>query len=171
MPLQISWRNVSEIHTIEQQSLAVFGAELVLTLAGDVIIDTNWVVSGREFELADTDLGRRIQRFLVHPDGEILTIALQSQGSSFCNGVWSALMEIPLGQVLSYAELARQLGSAPRAVAQACRKNPYPGIIPCHRVVATSGIGGFMGQAHGDFVEFKRRILACEREIVGEVGR
>ena len=171
MPLQISWRNVSETHPIEQQSLTVFGAELMLTLAGDVIVDTDWVLSGREFESANTDLGRRIQGFLTNPEGEYLAISLQSQGSLFCNRVWNALTEIPLGQVLSYAELARQLGSAPRAVAQACRKNPYPGIIPCHRVVATSGIGGFMGQAHGDFVEFKRRLLACEREIVGEVGR
>lgn len=171
MSLKISWSCVSETHPTGQQSLAVFGAELVLTLVADVIVDTNWVISDREFELADTDLGRRIQRFLINPDGENLSIALQSQGSLFCNRVWTALMEIPFGQVLSYAELARQLGSAPRAVAQACRKNPYPGIIPCHRVVATSGIGGFMGQAHGDFVEFKRRLLAYEREIAREVGR
>ncbi len=171
MSLQISWQWVSEIQPREQQSLAVFGAELVLTLAGDVIVDTDWVVSGREFEPAESDLGRRIQRYLINPDGESLAIALQSQGSSFCNRVWGALIEIPFGRVLSYAELARHLGSAPRAVAQACRKNPYPGIIPCHRVVATTGIGGFMGQAHGDFVEFKRRLLAYEHQIAREAGR
>jgi methylated-DNA-[protein]-cysteine S-methyltransferase len=59
--------------------------------------------------------------------------------------VWSALRRIPRARVRSYGELARSLRSSPRAVGQACRSNPLPLLIPCHRVVSAQGLGGFMG--------------------------
>ncbi len=87
---------------------------------------------------------------------------LAEQGTAFCYRVWQALLEIPPGQVRTYGELARQLGTFPRAVAAACRANPYPIIIPCHRAVARSGRGGYCGQSHGAALEIKRWLLRHE---------
>jgi methylated-DNA-[protein]-cysteine S-methyltransferase len=75
------------------------------------------------------------------------------------------LLNIPCGQVISYLQLAQKISSGPRAVAQACRNNPYAGIIPCHRVVAKAGIGGFMGQSQGPMVQLKRQLLDYEYSV------
>ena len=71
-------------------------------------------------------------------------------GTQFQQRVWRAIYAIPFGETLSYGQLADQISSGPRAVANACGANPYPIIIPCHRVVAKAGIGGFMqGKKNG----------------------
>jgi len=65
--------------------------------------------------------------------------------------------------VLTYGQLARQLGSVPRAVGQACGANYFPIVIPCHRVVSSSGIGGFAHHAEdGFFRNVKRWLLTHE---------
>lgn len=87
---------------------------------------------------------------------------LAEQGTAFCRRVWQALVEIPPGQVRTYGELARQLGTFPRAIAAACRANPYPIIIPCHRVVARTGLGGYCGKSRGATLEVKRWLLHHE---------
>ena len=69
---------------------------------------------------------------------------------------------IPCGHVLTYGEIAAQLGSSPRAVGQACGNNPIPIVIPCHRVVAKSGMGGFMHHNGGFALDIKRWLLAHE---------
>ncbi|MDX8401886.1 MAG: methylated-DNA--[protein]-cysteine S-methyltransferase [Mariprofundaceae bacterium] len=70
----------------------------------------------------------------------------------------AALLAIPPGNTRTYGELARRLGSSPRAVGQALRANPQPILIPCHRIVAANGLGGFSAG-----IEWKRRLLAFER--------
>jgi len=65
------------------------------------------------------------------------------KGTSFQRKVWSFIDSIPQGTVVTYGHLAKKIGSAARAVGGACGANPYPLIVPCHRVVANSGIGGF----------------------------
>ena len=65
-------------------------------------------------------------------------------GTDFQQRVWQAIASIPLGQTRTYGQLAQQIGSGSRAVANACGANQLPLIIPCHRVVAQNGIGGFM---------------------------
>ena len=68
-----------------------------------------------------------------------------------------ALMMIPSGEVRTYGELAGLLASAPRALGQSLGANPLPILIPCHRVVAADGIGGF---SYG--TEWKEKLLAFE---------
>jgi len=68
------------------------------------------------------------------------------------------LLSIPMGETLSYGEVAKQLGTAPRAMGQALGANPLPLLIPCHRIIAAHGLGGF---ACG--LEWKRRLLAFEQ--------
>lgn len=65
------------------------------------------------------------------------------KGTVFQRKVWDLIDEIPVGQMKTYGRVAQELGSGPRAVGGACGANPYPLIVPCHRVVAQSGIGGF----------------------------
>jgi methylated-DNA-[protein]-cysteine S-methyltransferase len=87
--------------------------------------------------------------------------AIKQHGTPFQQRVWKAIGEIPCGRVLTYAELAAQIGSGPRAVANACGANNLPLIIPCHRVVAKNGIGGFM-QGNPDGLKVKKWLLKHE---------
>jgi len=70
-------------------------------------------------------------------------LPLAPEGTSFQQRVWRALCAIPPGQVRRYGELAHSLGTGSRAVGGACRANPIPILIPCHRVVAAAGAGGY----------------------------
>ncbi|MFQ5658945.1 MAG: methylated-DNA--[protein]-cysteine S-methyltransferase [Gammaproteobacteria bacterium] len=67
------------------------------------------------------------------------------RGTEFQRRVWQALQRIPVGLVMTYGELARKLNTGSRAVGQACRSNPVAVLIPCHRVIAANGLGGYMG--------------------------
>ena len=90
------------------------------------------------------------------------SLPLQPMGTPFQLSVWEALRRIPAGQTQSYGEVAHQLVSGARAVGGACRANPIPVIIPCHRVVAAHGMGGFMGVTAGRGIQLKQRLLAHE---------
>lgn len=89
-------------------------------------------------------------------------LPLELTGTRFQRRVWRALQRIPSGRVVTYGALAATLSSAPRAVGGACRANPVPIVVPCHRVVARNGIGGFMGRRAGAAVTRKRRMIAHE---------
>ena len=84
-------------------------------------------------------------------------------GTPFQLRVWHALMRIPAGRPMTYGNLARRLGTAARAVGQACGANPLPILIPCHRVVAVRGLGGFMHADSGMPLDVKTSLLAHER--------
>jgi methylated-DNA-[protein]-cysteine S-methyltransferase len=87
------------------------------------------------------------------------------QGTAFQQRVWQALRAIPCGEVRTYGELAARLGSGARAVGNACRHNPVPVIVPCHRVVGAAGIGGYAGRTAGRELERKRWLLRHEGVI------
>lgn len=88
---------------------------------------------------------------------------LRPEGTPFQQQVWSALRRIPFGQTVSYGDLARELGrpGGARAVGQANGANPIPIVIPCHRVVARNGLGGFSAGLHR-----KERLLALENHLL-----
>ena len=83
----------------------------------------------------------------------------------------AALLAIPPGETRTYGQLARSLGSSPRAVGQACRANPVPLVVPCHRVVSARGPGGYAGAAEGRPAEIKRWLLAHERGLENDPNR
>ncbi len=89
-------------------------------------------------------------------------LPLDFSGTVFQCRVWQAIARIGAGKTLTYRQLADQLNSAARAVGGACGKNPIPLIIPCHRVVAARGIGGFMQSQKGLPIQIKRWLLAHE---------
>lgn len=96
------------------------------------------------------------------PKESVIAVRLAPRGSAFQRRLWARLRAIPRGQTLSYGALARELGSSPRAVGQACRANPWPILTPCHRVVAARGLGGFVGARAGRGLAIKRWLLHHE---------
>jgi methylated-DNA-[protein]-cysteine S-methyltransferase len=90
------------------------------------------------------------------------SVATEPVGTAFQRRVWQAIAAIPAGCTRTYSEIAAELGSSPRAVGGACRANPYPLLVPCHRVVAVNGLGGFAGDTKGRLLAFKRRLLTHE---------
>ena len=104
---------------------------------------------------------RQLERYREDPDARF-DLPLLVEGTPFQRRLWDALCEIPRGRTLTYGELARRLGGEPRAVGQACGDNRLPIVIPCHRVVAANGIGGFAHATEGYLLEAKRWLLAHE---------
>ncbi|WP_206953814.1 methylated-DNA--[protein]-cysteine S-methyltransferase [Trinickia acidisoli] len=105
---------------------------------------------------------RQIERYMADA-GAPFDLPLANAGTPFQRRVWQAMCEIPLGSVMTYGALARQVGGVPRAVGQACGDNPFPLVIPCHRVVAANGLGGFSHHAgDGFYPRVKRWLLAHE---------
>lgn len=90
-------------------------------------------------------------------------ITIQVAGTAFQQSVWNAISAIKVGETLTYSDIADQLNSSPRAVGNACRANPVPIIVPCHRIVSKSGIGGFDGQREGNNIDVKHWLLEHER--------
>ncbi len=105
------------------------------------------------------DLAQALRSFFA---GESIGngIRLHLIGTAFRRSVWSVIRSIQPGETWSYGKVAAQLGSegSARAVGGACGANPIPILVPCHRVVAHSGLGGFTGG-----LALKRQLLACDR--------
>jgi methylated-DNA-[protein]-cysteine S-methyltransferase len=96
-------------------------------------------------------------------------IPLAPAGTSFQQRVWDEMCRIPYGETITYGELARRVGSAPRAVGGACGSNPIPIIVPCHRVVAAAGKpGGYSGVGG---LDTKAWLLSHERTTVARHAR
>lgn len=93
----------------------------------------------------------------------IFDVPIALDVSDYHRQVLNALKEIPVGSVSTYGALAKKLNTSARAVGGACRRNPLPLIIPCHRVVSASGLGGFAGATEGRLLEIKQWLLNHER--------
>lgn len=104
---------------------------------------------------------RQIERYIDDPQFRF-DLPFEFDGSEFRRRVWRAICAIPAGRTLTYGEVARALHSAPRAVGGACGANRIPLVIPCHRVVAQSGIGGFMNARGGAPIAIKQWLLRHE---------
>ncbi|MDQ5849854.1 MAG: methylated-DNA--[protein]-cysteine S-methyltransferase [Pseudomonadota bacterium] len=104
---------------------------------------------------------RQLERYRSDPDTRF-DLPLLIEGTPFQRRLWDALCEIPRGKTLTYGELARRLGGEARAIGQACGDNRLPIVIPCHRVVAANGIGGFAHARGGYLLEAKRWLLMHE---------
>ena len=106
---------------------------------------------------------RQLRAYLRNPRHEF-TLPLAPAGTPHQRKVWQQISAIPSGKTRSYGELAIRIKSAPRAVGGACGANPYPVVVPCHRVVAASGgLGGFARQRGGFLLDIKRWLLAHEQ--------
>ncbi|MEO7494159.1 MAG: methylated-DNA--[protein]-cysteine S-methyltransferase [Massilia sp.] len=105
----------------------------------------------------------QVARYLADADF-VFTLPLAELGSAYQHKVWSAISAIPRGTVRTYGQVAKHIGSAPRAVGQACGANWFPLVIPCHRVTAAGGLGGFSNHddENGFHLSVKRWLLKHE---------
>ncbi|KAK1708035.1 6-O-methylguanine DNA methyltransferase [Colletotrichum lupini] len=114
------------------------------------------------------------------PEGEGMKTQLdridRSNRTAYEKRVWTALCQVPKGQITTYGILAAHLKSSPRAVGNALRRNPFAPQVPCHRVVATGGaLGGFKGKwpknGEGITLDEKRMLLRKEGVKIDSSGR
>ncbi|MGZ3157573.1 MAG: methylated-DNA--[protein]-cysteine S-methyltransferase [Burkholderiaceae bacterium] len=128
---------------------APFGAIGVRTEAG-ALRELVYLPPSYRLQAPDDPLSertaRQLERYFAEPDFRF-DLPLIKTGTAFQQKVWNVISAIPRGDVLTYGEVARIIQSAPRAVGQACGANWFPLVIPCHRVTAAGGLGGF---AHHD---------------------
>ena len=113
------------------------------------------------------EAARQLQAYLADP-AFVFGLPLRPAGTPFQRRVWAAIAAIPLRQTRTYGQLALELKNAPRAVGQACGANPYPLVVPCHRVVASGGgLGGFARERGGFLLGVKRWLLWHEGNLAG----
>ena len=120
--------------------------QLTLTSNGQAITRVEWkdahaTDQSPELDEATAQLAAYFEGRLTRFD-----LPLQVEGSEFQQAVCDAMFAIPFGETLTYGDIARQVGVPAQAIGQACGANPIPVIVPCHRVLGASSLGGFSGQ-------------------------
>lgn len=105
-----------------------------------------------------------LKKYFYNPK---LRLSLILNSSAFLGGtvlqkkIWRALQKIPCGKTITYGELAKKIKTGPRVIGNACRANPLPIIIPCHRVVAATSLGGYCGK-NKKLLKIKKWLLKHE---------
>ncbi|MGI9297120.1 MAG: methylated-DNA--[protein]-cysteine S-methyltransferase [Gammaproteobacteria bacterium] len=106
------------------------------------------------------EAARQVRAYWKKPRGFIFDLPLLSAPTAHQRRTRAAMMEVPGGEVRTYGDIAKRIRSSPRAVGGACRVNFLPLLVPCHRIVAADGQGGFMGARNG--VHIKNALLQHE---------
>ncbi|CAJ0774760.1 Methylated-DNA--protein-cysteine methyltransferase [Ralstonia condita] len=106
-------------------------------------------------------LAHQLDAYYADPDAPF-DVPLAPVGTAFQHRVWRAICAVPRGRTTTYGAIAKAIGSVPRAVGQACGDNGLPIVIPCHRVVSASGIGGFAHHVDGYLLNIKHWLLRHE---------
>lgn len=129
-------------------------------------MDLHHISIDSEAALASSDGDRQvINQFqaYINDAAHNFEFVFHAVGTEHQARVWKALNDIPVGETQTYGQVAEKLNSGSQAVAQACRTNPLPIVVPCHRVVSARGIGGYMGTMTGPDMAIKHWLLAHER--------
>ncbi len=145
---------------MSQLSLHTPLGDLTLSERDDCIVSLDWGWGRDQLETRLLMAARtQLQDYF---DGlrQNFELPLDPVGTPYQRLVWEALCRIPPGETRTYGEIAREAGGSPRSVGQANRVNPIPILIPCHRVTATSGLGGYSGEGG---LETKKWLLGLER--------
>ncbi len=127
------------------------------------LVSLDFIAHPKKQEIHPSKLLREAQKQItdyLKGKRENFDLPIKFKGTEFQNKVWKELLKIPYGKTMTYKELAQKIGNvnAARAVGGAVGKNPLAIIIPCHRILATGGIGGFSGG-----LKIKKMLLAVER--------
>jgi methylated-DNA-[protein]-cysteine S-methyltransferase len=121
---------------------------------------------GAEYERSDAVLKackEQLQAYFSR-QRRLFELPLAGQGTNFQQSVWTALSEIPYGELRSYRDIAQRIGNpaAVRAVGAANGRNPLPIVVPCHRVIGSNGsLTGFAGG-----LEAKKMLLELEGALI-----
>ena len=135
-----------------------------LWLSGDHESKMKWRYYTSAHKAGSAVIDQTIKEITEYLEGSRKTfdISIIPSGTGFQIKVWEELRNIPYGETITYAELAKRIGcpKAYRAVANACGANPFPILIPCHRVVASGGRpGGYTGG-----LDIKEALLEVEKQ-------
>jgi methylated-DNA-[protein]-cysteine S-methyltransferase len=131
----------------------------------DAITEISFLPGGVREKRTNNALAlRAVEQLIAYCDDPSrgIELPLAIAGTEFQRRVWSEICKIPCGATRTYGELGQQLGSTARAVGQACGDNRFPLAIPCHRVVAAAGIGGFSHSVGGTYERIKRWLIQHE---------
>ncbi len=93
-------------------------------------------------------LDQAVEQLKAYFAGELteFDLPIAPKGNRFQSDVWRIMQSIPLGETLTYGDVAKKLGAAAQPVGQACGHNPIPIIIPCHRILGAKNLGGFSAE-------------------------
>ena len=142
--------------------------KLGIVIEGDRLLAIDFLSGSRKKKTPDNATAREVvnqlKQYFKNPEWEF-SIPLLPAKTAFGRRIRNALNNIPVGQVRSYGAVAKKLKTAPRAVGGACRANPVPIVVPCHRVVAEKGIGGFSGSTQGKEIMIKQWLLGHEGAV------
>lgn len=148
-----------------QATYALPCTTLGLRIENDSLIGIDFLAPNLPLIAPQSPLAREVlaqlRAYTRNPDFPF-DLPLTISGTAYQKRVWQGLCAIPRGKTLSYGELAQQLASGPRAIGRACGDNRLPIIIPCHRVIAKKGPGGFMHQTSAGPLAIKAWLLAHE---------
>ncbi len=133
--------------------------QLTIEEEGEAIVAIRWcgAPAGNGSPLLD-EAARQLAAYF---DGKLqrFDLPLAPAGTGFDMRVRAAMQAIPYGQTRTYGDLAHATDSGPRAIGRACGRNPIPIIVPCHRVLAKGGLGGYSGEGG---LTTKTRLLDLE---------
>jgi methylated-DNA-[protein]-cysteine S-methyltransferase len=136
--------------------------QLTIDEENDVIVAIRWAddPAGNGSPV----LGEAARQLAAYFDGRLrqFDLPLAASGTEFERRVWAAMQAIPYGETRTYGYLAHATDSGPRAIGRACGRNPIPIIVPCHRVLARGGLGGYSG---GAGLPTKQWLLGLEAEL------
>ena len=129
---------------------------------GDALTRLTWtdVLASDETEVLDAAVGQLEGYF----SGELtrFDLPLKYYCSDFQVSACKVMIDIPYGSTITYAEMARRMGTSAQSAGNACGGNPFPIVVPCHRVLATRGLGGYSGEGG---IETKISLLKLESAI------
>jgi len=137
--------------------------DLTISVEDDIIVALDW---GWARDQTKTNLlngaKTQLERYF---DGalEAFELPLAPAGTEFQRRVWTLMQQIPYGDTMTYGAMSDALNSSARAVGMACGANPIPIIIPCHRVLSATGMGGYSGDGG---VETKVSLLRLEKVLL-----
>jgi methylated-DNA-[protein]-cysteine S-methyltransferase len=112
-------------------------------------------------DACSSEVAEQLRRYFLEPC-TVISVPVVPSGTDFQRRVREALLQIPAGTTRRYGDLARDLGTSARAVGNACRANPLPIVVPCHRVVGATGLGGYAGATAGQALAAKTWLLRHE---------
>ncbi len=167
--VQLNWCKPSRHAVIKTYYCTTLVGPLSIHMQASLLSKIEWLDDSREpFDNTPMQLEQILQHYWHHAMIDY-SHPLLKQGTAFQQKVWQALCGIPAGQTRTYGELAQTLNTSPRALANACRNNPFPIIIPCHRVVSKTGIGGYAGHTSGPILAIKYALLQHEKMLTHEL--
>lgn len=128
----------------------------------------DFLITGRE-DIPEDKFAREIvaaiRNYFIAPN-TLWELPISLHGTAFQMQVWAKLQTIPPGTIISYGKLAQLLDTGARAIGGACHANPLPIIIPCHRVVGKTHLGGYSGRP-----DIKKWLLQHEGLLIDEMSR